>query len=81
MCKTRPTKNRGEGAAEARRHDIIHMVAGTSHQRHDFGHVVAGTSHLLPSLTSLEGIPEGIGYLLVSRTLRLPCCEAGTVPD
>lgn len=71
MCKTRATRNRSGGVPENQRHDLSHMVAGTSHERRDFGPVVAGTSHLLPSLTSLERTPEGIGHLLVLKNLEI----------
>lgn len=57
MCKTRATRNGSGGVPENQRHDLSHMVAGTS--------------HLLPSLTSLERTPEGIGYLLVLKNFEI----------
>lgn len=39
-------------------------------QRHGLSQMMAGPSHLLPSLTSLERDPRGIGHLLVLENLE-----------
>lgn len=71
MCKTRATRNGSGGVSENQRHDLSHVVAGTSHERRDFGS--HGGRYFSPASQSylLERTPEEIGHLLVLRNLEI----------